>query len=586
MGVYGGAAPAAPDPMRTAMAQGQVNTGALKTAAQLNQMNQNNPFGSMSYTGEIGTDDRTQNVTLSPELQKILQGQLGSTQALTDLANKRLAGAPGEDYELPESPVDYLDPRANSPLRTDVDPTADQMTTNVQAGDLARGVQAGALAGPVQAGPLMNSVNRGAVTGTFNPGAAVQGGVNLSGQPSLNTNFATLSQQAQDAAYRENTRYLNPQSQQQEDQLRSRLSAQGVTQGSEAHDQALGTLADQQEQAYAAARDQAITQGFGREGQLFGQNLAARQQGVEEQFGLGDFANQALAQQFGQNQSLAGFQNQAQNQDFGQGMQLANLYNQAQGQQFGQGMENLNAYNQSQNQIYNQGMQNVALQNQNQAQQFGQGMQNANLYNQGQGQIYGQGMQNAALQNQVLNDRFNQNLTSQQAYNRAQGQQFGQGLDVLGFNQNQYQQNVNNQLMGRNQNINEAMAYLQGAPITPQNPNFQQFASSTAAQGSPDLIGLAGSNYTTQMNNRSNPMGDIFGAAGKVGAAYFCWVAREVYGKDNPRWLEFREWMLKKAPDSLREMYLKRGPLIAALVKDMPEMKIKLRNEMEAVLGV
>jgi hypothetical protein len=38
----------------------------------------------------------------------------------------------------------------------------------------------------------------------------------------------------------------------------------------------------------------------------------------------------------------------------------------------------------------------------------------------------------------------------------------------------------------------------------------------------------------------------IMGAAGSIaGAAIMaCWVAREVYGIDNPKWLQFREWML------------------------------------------
>jgi len=414
---FGGGAKA-PDPYATAQQQSAVNRDALVTAAQLNQMNQRGPFGSLSYTGQIGGPDRTQTVELRPELQEILQGQLGSTQALTDLANRRLAGAPGGDFALPQNPVGYLDDRASSPLRLDVGGTADAFTTNVQGGPMAT---------------------------TFDPGAGVQGQVDITGQPALSSDFSTLSQQAQDAAYRQNQRYLDPQFAQREEQLRNRLSAQGITQGSGAHTQALGNLASQQEQAYAAARDQAIGQGFGLEGQLFGQNLAARQQGVQEQFNLGDFANQALAQQFGQNQAAAAFQNAAQQQGFGQGLTNAELNNLAQG------------------------------------------------------------------------TMFEQNLAAQQAYNQAQGQQFGQGLDLRGYNQNLYQQNLQNQLLGRNQNINEAMAYLQGAPISPQQPTFQPFIPSTAAQAAPNMMGLAASNYQAQQQAQGGKLGSIFGALGKIG---------------------------------------------------------------------
>jgi len=33
-----------------------------------------------------------------------------------------------------------------------------------------------------------------------------------------------------------------------------------------------------------------------------------------------------------------------------------------------------------------------------------------------------------------------------------------------------------------------------------------------------------------------------------------CWVAREVYGADNPRWLEFRTWLLTQAPAWFRDL--------------------------------
>ena len=483
---FGGGAKA-PDPYVTAQQQSAVNRDALVTAAQLNQMNQVGPFGSLSYTGQIGTPDRTQTVELRPELQNILQGQLGSTQALTDLANLRLAGAPGGDFALPQNPVGYLDDRASSPLQLDVGRTGDAFTTNVQGGPMAT---------------------------TFDPGAAVQGQVDITGQPALSSDFSTLSQQAQDAAYRQNQRYLDPQFAQQEQEFLARLSAQGITQGSDAYNQAVDNFARNKQRAYESARGEAIGQGFGLEAQLFGQNLAARQQGVTEQFNLGDFANEALAQQFGQNQAAAAFQNAAQQQRFGQGLTNAELNNLAQA------------------------------------------------------------------------DIFGQNLAAQQAYNQAQGQQFGQGLDLRGYNQNLYQQNLQNQLLGRNQNINEAMAYLQGAPITPQQPTFQPFAQSTGAQAAPDLMGLAASNFRAQQQARGSGLGSIFGAVGQIGAGFACWVAREVYGKDNPRWLEMREWMNTKAPESLRKLYLRAGPWIASWIKDDPEMKAKLRSEMEAVLGL
>lgn len=69
--------------------------------------------------------------------------------------------------------------------------------------------------------------------------------------------------------------------------------------------------------------------------------------------------------------------------------------------------------------------------------------------------------------------------------------------------------------------------------------------------------------------------------AGVMGA--MCWVAREVYGPENPAWLEFREWMLGKAPAWLRKAYIKHGPKWAEWVKRNPWSKRVLRPLMDMV---
>jgi len=79
-------------------------------------------------------------------------------------------------------------------------------------------------------------------------------------------------------------------------------------------------------------------------------------------------------------------------------------------------------------------------------------------------------------------------------------------------------------------------------------------------------------------------MGGIGGIAQGIGSAgglaAFCWVAREVYGIDNPKWLEFREWMLNDAPSWLRNMYLKHGPKVAEFISDKPLLKTIIRTWM------
>ena len=82
------------------------------------------------------------------------------------------------------------------------------------------------------------------------------------------------------------------------------------------------------------------------------------------------------------------------------------------------------------------------------------------------------------------------------------------------------------------------------------------------------------------VRNYTVPFSDFgFGGGG------FCWVAREVYGVEDPRWLVFRAWMLTEAPAWLREGYIAHGEDVAAWVHDKPLAKAALRMLMESALA-
>jgi len=91
-----------------------------------------------------------------------------------------------------------------------------------------------------------------------------------------------IQQQASDAAYENATRYLDPQFAQSEDAMRTRLANQGITQGSEAYNNAMDNAARQKEQAYGQARNQAYLQGLQGAGQQFSQGQGLRQQQLAE----------------------------------------------------------------------------------------------------------------------------------------------------------------------------------------------------------------------------------------------------------------------------------------------------------------
>lgn len=61
-----------------------------------------------------------------------------------------------------------------------------------------------------------------------------------------------------------------------------------------------------------------------------------------------------------------------------------------------------------------------------------------------------------------------------------------------------------------------------------------------------------------------------------------CWVAREVYGEDDPKWLQFREWLIGYSPDWFFNAYDKYGEKVAKVVRKVPFLKSVIRPFMDA----
>jgi hypothetical protein len=71
--------------------------------------------------------------------------------------------------------------------------------------------------------------------------------------------------------------------------------------------------------------------------------------------------------------------------------------------------------------------------------------------------------------------------------------------------------------------------------------------------------------------------------AGGVAAAG-CWVAREVYGNENPEWMVFRQWLFTEAPESFRDLYLQEGERFAEFISDKPVLKFLVKKAMDIVV--
>jgi hypothetical protein len=80
-------------------------------------------------------------------------------------------------------------------------------------------------------------------------------------------------------------------------------------------------------------------------------------------------------------------------------------------------------------------------------------------------------------------------------------------------------------------------------------------------------------------------IGTVLGAGIQHGFGnLFCWVAREVYGKGDPRWFIFRTWMKYDAPVWLQNLYKKHGQAYAKFISNKPMLKFLTKKIMDSII--
>lgn len=265
--------PPAPDYAAAAQAQGAANLTAAQQGAVLSNPNIVSPYGNQTVTYNTdpnlpgGGSQPTVTQTLTPDAQAALTAQQKTQAALANLGQQgaQQAGA------VLGTPFQYNGP--------DINTTAPQ-------------------AGPLNYGPNASQYN--AATG-----------LDLSSVAKAPINAGTTAQQAILSR-------LNPQIDRSNAALQSRLANQGITQGSEAYNNALTDQGQQNNDL----QTQAALQGI---------NLdeAANQQGYNQALSTAGFYNSGQAQNYGNAATSAGLYNAAQGQDFNQGLQAAQFSNTA-----------------------------------------------------------------------------------------------------------------------------------------------------------------------------------------------------------------------------------------------------------------
>ena len=355
--------PPAPDYVGAAKAQGAENMATARTQAQLNNPNITNPYGKQTVTfGTPGTFDQAgYDAAMGAYNTGMAKG--GATGGPPSGSFEYLKGADVSPTWVPSS-----SPGANNGASSLQMPTREQFTAGANPdvanitqslspdgqalfdqqnrvsaglGNLAEGgiSRVGQMLGTgfdtSQLPSMVGGVNSrftdsrsGDITRGIDP---TQAGI----QSSIDPRFDQSGQQVADALYRRQTAMLDPQYQQQEDDMTARLANQGIMQGSEAYEREIGNFGRSRQTAYGDARDRSIL-------------AAGQEQSRINDLGLSraGLNNSAQGQEFGQNAQTAGFNNQAVWQMFGQDLSANN-------QNFGQDL----AAAQFQNQTRQQGLQ-------------------------------------------------------------------------------------------------------------------------------------------------------------------------------------------------------------------------------------
>ena len=248
-----------------------------------------------------------------------------------------------------------------------------------------------------------------------------------------------------------------------------KLAQRGIPVGSSVYNDEMSRLDRSANQAYSDAARQAELAAGQEQSRQFGQNLQAGQFGASEnQRGMTDAQ---FAAQFG----MTDEQFRAQ---FGSGEDARNLANQQFASQFGS-QENQRAATDA---------------------QFGTSF------------AAGEDARMAGA-----------DLSNRQFLGTQQNQQYNQMLNALGFGQNEYQTNLSNQLLERNQPFSEAAALLGTVP------NFgspTQFNTPSANVAAPDYLGVVNTNTAAnaqiaaaQKAASAKQNSSLLGSIGQIGAA-------------------------------------------------------------------
>ena len=162
--------------------------------------------------------------------------------------------------------------------------------------------------------------------------------------------------------------------------------------------------------------------------------------------------------------------------------------------------------------------------------------------------------------------------TAQSAYQMGTGQQ---QIGLQGFLNPAFASSQNFGLQGLVQNAQAGYGSLgQSSFLTPES----QYLANIRA----NRIQMETSIQAANAQRSGAIWGGVAQAAGSIISK--CWVAREVYGKENPEWVVFRNWLESEAPEWLDTLYTEEGERFADFISDKPFLKSVVKMAMDIVV--
>jgi hypothetical protein len=274
MGKDAGSPPAAPDPKQLIPLQAAADKNAFNYQTDANRFNTSGPDQSQTWNKTSVFDESAYNKALADWNSTSQQGtwvpptEAGSTYLGTGNEGMMYGNTPG----TPGYWAGASGPKGEAPLKdafttnkydltTTLSPEAQKLHSAEQG--LATDKNAMARALMERLGPTFGS--------KFDTSSApaLMGGVDMQTDPGIAGFMEKLggldprqfNREAADALYSQQTRYLDPQVQQQQKALEARLSEQGFVPGTPGYAQAMQTFQDTNARAYGGARDSATALG-------------------------------------------------------------------------------------------------------------------------------------------------------------------------------------------------------------------------------------------------------------------------------------------------------------------------------------